>query len=76
MELTTPNKFQELMKIPHNFKTEEAILNRLEELQIELKICQDLEQRIEIQKVIDQNFLTLGMLYHSILYNKEKTNQC
>jgi len=53
-------------------KTEQALLNRLEDLQNQLKNCQESELRNEIQKMIDENFLTLGMLYHAILFGKKK----
>jgi hypothetical protein len=49
-------------------KTEEALLARIEELQIELKNCQDPKKCIEIQDIIDENFLTLGMFYKTYVY--------
>ena len=53
-------------------KTEQALLDQLGDLQNQLKNCQDPESRNEIQKIIDENFLTLGMLYHEILFGKKK----
>jgi len=49
-------------------KIEEALLARIEELELELENCQEPKKRIEIQDIIDENFLTLGMFYHTLLY--------
>lgn len=54
-------------------KTEQALLNQLEDLQNQLKNCQDPKLRNEIQKTIDENFLTLGMLYHAVLFRKRES---
>ena len=53
-------------------KTEQALLDRLDELKLELENCKDPEERVEIQKIIDENFLTLGMFYKTYLYGKPK----